>query len=67
MIITDLMEYDGQNVRVELFNGQIYEGIIQYIPSYSEMYGWRKAHYFYIGENCFRCHYVRCVKPLQNT
>ena len=65
MIITDLMEYDGKNVRVKLVDGQTLEGTIQYIPAWSEMYNYRRAHYFYIGETSFRCHNVECVTELK--
>ena len=66
MILTDLMEYVGKRVLVVLETGETYEGVLEYIPSWSEQYGWRRAHYFYIGENYFRCHFVSlcCIKPL---
>lgn len=65
MIITDLMEYDGKYVRLKLVDGQVLEGTLQYVPSWSEMYNWRRAHYFYIGENSFRCHNVLWVDELK--
>lgn len=65
MIITDLMEYDGKYVRLKLVDGQVLEGTLQYVPSWSEMYNWRRAHYFYIGENQFRCHNVLWVDELK--
>ena len=48
MIITDLLEYVGKRVRVELLNGISVEGILEYVPAYSEMYNFRKAKHFYI-------------------
>lgn len=59
MIITDLMEYDGKKVRVTLENDEVVEGNIKYIPAYSEIYGWLKAHYFYINDKSFRAHFVK--------
>ncbi len=64
MIITDLMEYDGKKVRVTLETDEVVEGNIKYIPAYSEIYGWLRAHYFYVTfENnkmvSFRAHHVK--------
>lgn len=59
MILTDLMEFDGKQVRVTLEDGEILEGLIKYIPAFSEMYGWLRAHYFYINDKGFRAHHVK--------
>lgn len=59
MILTDLMEFDGKKVRVTLETGEVFEGLLKYIPAYSEMYGWLRAHYFYINGKGFRAHFVK--------
>ena len=62
MIITDLMELDGKYVVVVLSDNRIIQGKLQYVPSYSEMYEWRRPHYFYIGDIKFRSHFVISAK-----
>lgn len=66
MIITDLMEYNGKNVEVHLYNGNIIKGTMQYIPSYCEMYDYRRPKHFYIcdenGEHSFRSYHVDTIK-----
>lgn len=67
MILTDLMEYVGKCVRVELLNGISVEGVLEYVPAYSEMYNFRKAKHFYIlghNEFGFRAYHVDKVVEL---
>jgi hypothetical protein len=68
MILTDLMEYVGKRVRVYLLDGRVLEGILKYVPAYSEMYNYRKAKHFYIslpdGEWDFRAYHVDKVVEL---
>lgn len=68
MILTDLMEYVGKRVRVYLLDGRVIEGILEYVPAYSEMYNYRKAKHFYIslpdGEWSFRAYHVEKVVEL---
>lgn len=64
MIITDLMEFVGKDVRITLEDGRIADGILIYVPSYSEMFNWHRPKHFYIGfdtenEIGFRCHNVK--------
>ena len=65
MIITDLMELDGKEVIVVLNDNRIIQGKLQYVPSYSEMYEWKRPHYFYIGDVKFRSHFVISAKVLE--
>lgn len=68
MIITDLLEYVGKRVRVNLFDGRVLEGVLEYVPAYSEMYNYHKAKQFYIslpdGEWSFRAYHVDKVVEL---
>lgn len=70
MIITDLLEYDGKNVEVHLFDGNIVRGIMQYIPSYCAIFHFRKPKHFYIenndGEWAFRAWHVESIKEINN-
>ena len=65
MIITDLLEYVGKRVRVEFCDGDIIEGILEYVPVYSSQYNYRKAKHFYIdlldGAMAFRAYHVHKV------
>ena len=64
MILTDLFEYIGKRIRVYLNDGRVLEGVLEYIPTYSEMYQFRRVKHFYIGEESFRCHYVQKVEEI---
>lgn len=68
MIITDLLEYVGKNVRVYFEDGDIKQGKLEYVPSYSEMYDFRRPKHFYIcdkdGEWCFRAWHIKKVEEL---
>lgn len=69
MIITDLMELVGKKVEVTMENGTIANGVLEYVPAYSELYGYKKAKHFYLpcegGKTLsFRAHHVRSVKLL---
>ena len=64
MILTELLEYVGKNVRVYLTNGRILEGVLHYVPTYSATYEFRRAKHFYINRESFRCHHVEKVEEL---
>lgn len=61
MILTDMLELVGKNVRVILYNGSEAEGVLEYVSAYSQMYSWRKAKHFYCGDLVFRAHHVKEV------
>lgn len=62
MILTDLKDYVGRNVRVYFTDGDVVTGKLEYAETFSEQYGWRKAKHFYIGDLCFRAWHVRKVE-----
>lgn len=64
MILTDMFDYIGKNIRVYLDDGKTLEGALEYIPTYSEMYQFRRTKHFYIGNESFRCHHVRKVEVI---
>ena len=59
MILTDVLEYVGKRVRVIFEDGSEAEGVLSYVPAYSEMYGWKKAKHFYIADVDFRAHHAK--------
>lgn len=61
MIIIDLMEYVGKSVKIYFEDGDIREGTLEYVPTFSAIYGYRKAKHFYIGTLGFRAHHVKKV------
>lgn len=64
MILTDVLEFVGKRVRVVFDNGSSVEGVLEYVPAYSELYGWKKAKHFYIGDIDFRAHHADEVVEL---
>lgn len=77
MIITDLMEYVGLKVRVYFEDnmkseksGKILEGYMEYVPSYCELYNYRRPKHFYIstkdGDWAFRAWHVKKVEVIDN-
>lgn len=69
MIITDLLEYVGKNVEVTMNNGNVENGVLEYVPSYSEQFEYKRPKHFYLpceagGLISFRAHHVRSVKEL---
>lgn len=65
MILTDLLEYVGKRVRLEFNDGRVVEGVLEYVPTYSSMYNYRRAKHFYITlpdeELAFRSYHVEKV------
>lgn len=59
MILTDVLEYVGKRVRVTFEDETEVEGVLSYVPAYSEMYKWKKAKHFYIAGIDFRAHHVK--------
>lgn len=68
MIITDLMEYVGKNVKIYFEDGDIKQGKLEYVPAFSEMYKWKKPKHFYLpclNEDIgFRAHHVKKVEVI---
>lgn len=70
MIITDLMEYVGENVRVYFtkatadYEGEYKEGKLGYVRSFSAEFGYRKPHYFYIDNLNFKAYHIRKVERI---
>ena len=68
MIITDLMEYVGKRVKVYFEDGNIKEGVLGYVHSFSEQYGFKKPKHFYLpqkdGDLCFRAWHVKKVEEV---
>ena len=64
MIITDLMEYVGKRVKVYFEDGDIKEGVLGYVHSFSEQYGYRKPKHFYIDNLGFRAYHVKKVEEV---
>lgn len=65
MIIIDVMEYDGRNVKVYLDNGEVIEGKMEYVPSFSQSYNFRQPKHFYIGKKSFRAHHVEKIELIK--
>ena len=59
MILTDMLELVGKTVEVELNDGRILGGTLEYVPAYSAMYDFRKAKHFFIGDVGFRSYHVK--------
>lgn len=64
MILTDVLEYVEKRVRVIFEDGSEAEGVLNYVPAYSEMYKWKKAKHFYIADLDFRAHHVKEIIEL---
>ena len=64
MIITDLMEHIGEEVRVYCEDGRVAEGTLEYVRSYSEEFGFKRPHYFFIGEEYFKSYQVKNVEVI---
>lgn len=66
MIITDLMEFVGKQVKVIFEDGDVIQGKLEYVPTFSAMYGWRKPKHFYLpcegGDIGFRAYHVKKVE-----
>lgn len=68
MIIVDLFEYVGKNVRVYFEDGDIQEGKLEYVPTFSEVYGFRRPKHFYLPnpheDICFRAYHVKKIEVI---
>lgn len=62
MIITDLLDYVGKRVRLKFNDGSVVEGVLEYVPTYSSMYNYRRPKHFYIAlpdkDLAFRAYHV---------
>lgn len=65
MIIIDLMEYVGKNVRLYFIDGSIREGRLEYIPSYSEVFNYKRPKHFYINDYGFRSYNVEKAEEIE--
>lgn len=67
MIITDLSEYVGKRVEVYFMDGRIQQGVLKYVPSYSEQFNFLRPKHFYLddSEKGFRSYHVDSVKEIK--
>lgn len=57
-----LNEYLGSYVHITFFDGDIVDGMLTYVPEYSEKYDYKMPGLYYIDRLCFK---ASCVKKLQ--
>lgn len=65
MIIVDVFEYVGKNVRVYLENGETKDGLLEYIPAYSEIYNFKRPKHFYINDYAFRSYHIKRIEKVE--
>ena len=62
----ELREYLGKYVRIRLFDGSEYEGVLGFTPEFSERYGYRKPNYFTVSNLDFKVSHLRDIKVLRD-
>ena len=56
--------HEGENVRIKLIDNTELEGKLEYIPEFTEKFGYRKPGFFSIGNTSFRASHVKTLKVI---
>ena len=60
----DLYKCVGQHVKIHFYDGDIMEGVLQYVPEYSIKYKYKKPGLYYIDNLGFKCTHVKYLQVL---
>ena len=60
----NLNKYLGDMVRVTFMDGEIKIGFLGFTPEFSPLYGYRKPHYYTLGDIDFKASHVKKIRRM---
>lgn len=66
MLKAELNKYLGLEVTVVLYDDSTLNGVLGYVPIFSEKYNWKTPNYYYIDNYNFRASHVKQLYVNEN-